>query len=107
MKSRECKGTTSAHNNSATRREQVVRGSVLPPPRGESKTLGRGGRVHPPGPAGDSNGYQIVQSRVKVVLGLKRHITVLLLLPTQCPLFLVLWWLEAAAVLSVPKIRDK
>ncbi|MPC69699.1 hypothetical protein E2C01_063930 [Portunus trituberculatus] len=31
---------------------------------GESKTLGRGGRVHPPGPVGDSNGDQIVQLRV-------------------------------------------
>ncbi|MPC47583.1 hypothetical protein E2C01_041334 [Portunus trituberculatus] len=37
-------------------------------PWGESKTLGRGDQVHPPGPAGDSNGDQIVQSRVKVVL---------------------------------------
>ncbi|MPC36861.1 hypothetical protein E2C01_030328 [Portunus trituberculatus] len=36
---------------------------------GESKRLGRGGRMHPPGPTGDSNGEQIVQSRVKVVLG--------------------------------------
>ncbi|MPC43734.1 NADH-cytochrome b5 reductase 1 [Portunus trituberculatus] len=35
----------------------------------ESKTLGRKGQVHPPRPAGDSNGDQIVQSRVKVVLG--------------------------------------
>ncbi|MPC61831.1 hypothetical protein E2C01_055908 [Portunus trituberculatus] len=31
MKSRERKGTTSAHNNSTTRRERVARGSVLPP----------------------------------------------------------------------------
>ncbi|MPC61189.1 hypothetical protein E2C01_055253 [Portunus trituberculatus] len=38
-------------------------------PRGESKMLGRGGQVHPTGPAGDSNGDQIMQSRVKVVLG--------------------------------------
>ncbi|MPC72859.1 hypothetical protein E2C01_067173 [Portunus trituberculatus] len=30
MKSRERKGTMSAHNNSTTRRERVARGSVLP-----------------------------------------------------------------------------
>ncbi|MPC85130.1 hypothetical protein E2C01_079890 [Portunus trituberculatus] len=34
MKSRERKGTTSAYNNSTTRRERVARGSVLPPAPG-------------------------------------------------------------------------
>ncbi|MPC66776.1 3-hydroxy-3-methylglutaryl-coenzyme A reductase [Portunus trituberculatus] len=34
MKSRERKGTTSAHNNSMTRRERVARGSVLLPALG-------------------------------------------------------------------------
>ncbi|MPC16516.1 Muskelin [Portunus trituberculatus] len=50
MKSRERKGTTSAHNNSMTRRERVARGSVLPPAPGRVQDAWEGGRVYPPGP---------------------------------------------------------